>query len=188
MEALNSKQVIDNVLGFVPKMSRNDAVHFKRMVGLTVDELRTEDKIRFFSLFQGESPYQSHVQNSILLGICTCVLQDQILADRTTKKIEERISQIYINKDTSDSMKRKIETLVASDAESNSRFFKDMSWFIPIVLSNGNIDIFSFTKDMVYWDNRNTKNRWLMTIARSVSFFDNYNDKISENGKEDKNE
>lgn len=106
--------------------------------------------------------------------LVTCIFFKTERNSNTEKNVrvsfETLLSRIYKGK-SSDSMRRRVSSLLSSDYDSTGMFVSQFLRFIPLcrneLRTNEQIDYARLITDLIFWnsDNRSTRMRWAEKIA-----------------------
>ena len=157
-------ELANKTIGRIRKLERGEQVALKRTIGLTVDELKQEDRIRFYSLFplDKEIPNYKDLLNCILLGAQVVCMQEGKYV--TNVLMQDVLYDSYVNS-KSKSFKTRIVSFMSEDGRGNEMFFKDLSMLVQSLLRKQEVNVFALTNDLINWD-KGGKDKWLNCIVR----------------------
>ena len=156
-------EIADKVMGEFLSSAKSEQIRFKRLRGLRVDDIKTEDKIHFFAMFPDEVPRSRYVNDVILTGLSAIAIQDG--KTKGIKLYEALAGAYYDTRHSSDSFKRDIECFVQAQAEYNMTFFHDFWKLYQRIQKEMDIDIFSMVHDLIFWDDKKTKDKYVNAIV-----------------------
>jgi hypothetical protein len=158
-----STEIADKVMEGFLNSPKSEQIRCKRLRGLRVDNIKTEDKIHFFAMFPEEVPRSRYVNDVILTGLSAIALQNG--KAKGVKLYEALAEAYYDSKNPSDSFKRDIECFVQGKAEYNMTFFHDFWKLYQRLQKEKDIDILGMVHDLIFWDDKKTKEKYVNELV-----------------------